>query len=247
MGKVDALLAERLKKKEGSPKMELMAKRSNQGDLTSFTGIFQVNELSLSEKSKLEEILREYTEDQEIDKDLNSLAAITSEVKAISNQAILLHGERIKRAQTLLKKYREGAFTAWLSTTYGNRQTPYNFLQYYEFVQQTPKSLQHKLETMPRQAIYTLASRNGPLKLKHKMIEDFSGETKQELLNAIRDLFPLHEADKRRTNSGENFLVSLRKSLQGMEKRNFSLTMRQKEEALYLLHTLVKTVETVGG
>lgn len=65
--------------------------------------------------------------------DLAELSLITSEVKAINNQAAILHGERIKKAQTLLKSYQEGAFSAWLNATYGNRQTPYNLMQYYEF------------------------------------------------------------------------------------------------------------------
>ena len=90
--------------------------------------------------------------------DLEFLTTITSEVKAINNQAIILHGERIKQCtRTFLTKYRDGAFSAWLISTYGNRQTPYNFLQYYEFYQSLNLELQKRMDDMPRQVVlYTL-------------------------------------------------------------------------------------------
>src|ERR1700677_3684402 len=116
MSKFNDLLNLRFKTKETQqPKMTALVERSNNGDLSSFSGVFRVMPLNDQEKE-----------------DLEALTAITSEVKAITNQAVILHGERIKRAQEILKKYRDGAFTAWLFATYGNRQTPYNFLQYYE-------------------------------------------------------------------------------------------------------------------
>ena len=46
-----------------------------------------------------------------------------------------------KERKTILKNYRDGAFSAWLIATYGNRQTPYNFLQYYELYITLPEHL----------------------------------------------------------------------------------------------------------
>ena len=121
-------------------------------------------------KQTIESILKSFrlNESYDFDDDLKALMAITSEVKAITNQAVILHGERIKRAQEILKKYRDGAFTAWLFATYGNRQTPYNFLQYYEFYTVMPQALHPKLDQMPRQAVYSLASRAGALREKRR-------------------------------------------------------------------------------
>ena len=144
MSKVNELLTQRLKKNEASPKMTAMAHQSANGNLTSFAGVFGVSELNEHERSKIEEILKNYAVDvDDISRDLSSLISITSEVKAINNQAALLHGERIKKAHTIFTRYRDGAFTAWLISAYGNRQTPYNLMQYYEFCEAMPKTSAH--------------------------------------------------------------------------------------------------------
>lgn len=243
MANVNKLLAERLKKKSESKKMEKMASRSATGNLTSFAGVFGMVELSASEKETLQAILVEYqTGEENLSTDLVSLISITSEVKAITNQAVLLHGERIKKAQTILKRYQEGAFTAWLIATYGNRQTPYNFLQYYEFVQASPQTLRPQIEKMPRQAIYTLASRDGPFERKLELVENYKGETKHELLSAIRDLFPLDEDDKRRHNPADVTINALKKLSSTLSKRRVELSRTQKaeiEELLSSIHELI--------
>ena len=175
MANVNSLLTKRLNKKDQTSKMSQMAKQSASGNLTGFAGVFGVSELNDNEKGFLEEILNEYSTGKEnITSDLTSLISITSEVKAINNQAAILHGERIKKAHKILTSYRDGAFTSWLLTAYGNRQTPYNFMQYYDFYQAMPKGLRPQIESMPRQAIYTLATRDGSLDKKRKLVENFA-------------------------------------------------------------------------
>lgn len=243
MANVNTLLAERLKKKEQSGKMEKMAKQSAKGNLTSFSGVFNIAELSDKEKDTLQTILMQYSTDEEnINGDLNTLISITSEVKAITNQAVLLHGERIKKAQTLLKKYQEGAFTAWLITTYGNRQTPYNFLQYYEFSHAMPSSLRPLIEQMPRQAIYTLATRDAPLPKKQQFIENYNGQTKQELLDMIRELFPLDEEDKRKQSFGDSTIHTLKKLSIYLTRKKVQLSKKQKSEIQTLLDSLYELI-----
>lgn len=233
MAKMEEILASRLKKKETQSKMEEMVKKSSQGQLTSFSGIFHTVELNEKEKEKLEEILRDHQAiKNNIESDFKKIAFITSEVKAITTQAILLHGERIKRVQEILKSYREGAFTAWLVHTYGNRQTPYNFLQYYEFVEKMPGHLKPRIDQMPKQAVYTLASRSGPIELKEKMVVEWKGETKEDLLRAIREFFPLSEKDQRIGSA--SFILSLRKTFAALKKKP-KLKPQEKKEILALL------------
>lgn len=243
MAKLTSILQQRFKKKEKA-KMAALAEKSNSGELTVFSGIFQVNDISAKEREDLLEILQKYEEERsDTAEDLQQLSQITSEVKAINNQAAILHGERIKRAQTLFKKYKEGAFTAWLLTTYGNRQTPYNFLQYYEFHSQVPKALHAKLEEMPRQAIYTLASREGSLEKKEEVIRDYKGETKQEMITKIRTLFPLDEGDKRRENIPEMGMKMLRRVIAQFERPGVEFTVPQKQRLSALLkkfHTYIE-------
>lgn len=101
MGNVNDLLTKRLKKNDLSTptKMAAMAQQSAHGNLTGFSGVFGLSELNEHEKGFLATLLNEYTTGKEnIDADLTVLISITSEVKAINNQAAILHGERIKRA-----------------------------------------------------------------------------------------------------------------------------------------------------
>lgn len=245
MSNMNALLNARLKKGDQSSKMTAMAKQSANGQLTSFAGLFSVSDLSSKEKAFLEALLHEYAaSNNDVTPDLNALISITSEVKAINNQAAILHGERIKKAQTILTRYRDGAFTTWLLAAYGNRQTPYNFLQYYEFCEALPKMLRPRVELMPRQAIYTLASREGPLDKKQQIVESYNGETKNELLRMIRDLFPLNSKDRRRQNVGDSIIQGLTNLCLLTNSKQMSLTKKQEANINQLLDTLRQLIST---
>lgn len=246
MGNVNTLLSQRLNKNEKSSKMAEMARQSATGNLTSFTGLFSLAELSENEKGFLETLLHEYSNGQNtFSGDLHSLISITSEVKAINNQAAILHGERIKKAQEILKSYKEGAFTAWLIAAYGNRQTPYNFLQYYEFYTAMPKNLHSQIEAMPRQAIYTLASREGPIDKKKEIVESYSGETKAEMLTIIRTCFPLSEKDLRKEGFAESAVRLLTKLLSCMQNSQTAITKNEKTEIYTLLDEIYERVESM--
>lgn len=215
MSKFNDLLNLRFKPKDSQqPKMTALVERSNNGELSSFSGVFRVSALNEQEKETLETILKTFrhSDAYNVEGDLKQLMMITSEVKAISNQAVILHGERIKKAQEMLKSYRDGAFTAWLFATYGNRQTPYNFLQYYEFYTLMPSTLHPTLDQMPRQAIYTLASRTGPIERKEELVRSYKGQAKQELLQLIRKEFPLAEDDKRHPHFSSHAVGFLKKA-----------------------------------
>lgn len=241
MNQMNELLSQRTKKNDSHSKMSEMAKQSASGNLTSFSGVFSVAELTSQEKEGLEELLSNYFSGQtDVTADLNALISLTSEVKAINNQAALLHGERIKKAHQILTRYRDGAFTSWLQTTYGNRQTPYNFLQYYEFYQALPVTMRFRLEEMPRQAVYTLASRNGPLERKQQIVEGYKGETKSALLDAIRRQFPLEKKDQRREDLGEKVIQGLQKVVHLLQSPEIALT-REQNAALKILIEQIRT------
>ena len=243
MSEVQALLSQRLKKNPHSSKMAVMAKQSANGGLTSFSGVFSVTDLSDREKLQLETILQEFSQKKDsYSDDLKELISITSEVKAINNQAAILHGERIKRAHSILTRYKDGAFTTWLLTAYGNRQTPYNFMQYYEFCEAMPKSLRPLIESMPRQVVYILASREGELEKKREIVEAYDGQSKFELLCRIRTTFPLSNKDKRRRNPGDAAINSLTRLYLDLKREKFSFSKAQKETVFELLQSIKKLV-----
>lgn len=241
MVKVNDLLTSRFKKaSQKLSKMTDLAEMSSSGKLSSFSGVFRITPLTENEEEHLRNILSEYSKKHlDISSDLKFLSAITSEVKAINNQAAILHGERIKRAQEILTKYLDGAFTAWLISTYGNRQTPYNFLQYYELYFSVPKILQDKVDSMPRQAIYTLATRNCPKEEKEEIIKNYRGESKKELLRMIREKFPLAQKDKRAPSISEQII----KDLLRIEKELFNPLYKPSKEQKLRIREVLKSIQ----
>ena len=238
MSKVNDLLFNRLRQKFS--KMTELAEVSSKGNLSSFAGVFKVSPLSPKEKEDLATLLNDYKSESAypIEDDLKNLSSLTSEIKAINNQAAILHGERIQKAQTILKKYRDGAFSAWLMNIYGNRQTPYNFLQYYEFYLKLSPQLHPKLDEMPRQAIYTLASRDAPFEQKEEILKNYNGETKNQVLTLIRKTFPLEDHDGRKEDLSEQALIALKKLEELFSQKRFRPTDEQKLELQRLLATL---------
>ena len=245
MAKMNFLLSQRLKNAtEKFTKMTSLVEKSSQGNLSSFSGIFRIAPLNEKEKESLLSLLTQYKNgDQEINEDLFQLSALTAEVKAINNQAVILHGERIKKAQTILKSYRDGAFSAWLVATYGNRQTPYNFWQYFELHAALPEHLHCKLDEMPRQAVYSLASRAGNQNQKELIIHNYNGEPKQELLKLIRNTFPLGESDRRAQDLADVAISQLRRLQSQLVHASFSPTPKQKGDLMQALKELKNLIE----
>ena len=245
MDDVNAILKERLKKNESlSKKMDSLAERSNNGQLSSFAGVFKVIPLQEAEIAQIRGLIEFYNKNnQTSSNDLDELLSISSEVKAINSQAIILHGERIKKAQLLLKNYKDGAFSTWLLYAYGNRQTPYNFLQYYEFYRALPAVLRERLTDLPRQAIYTLATRQGDIEVKEELVRTYQGESKEIFLEKIRNAFPLSLKDKRRTTVADQIAVSLERVLEKASTKPLNLSQIEKNRLLGLLHDLNKILK----
>jgi hypothetical protein len=243
MGKFNTLLNLRLRQKDSQkPKMTALVERAKQGELSSFSGVFQITAPTEKDKKTINDILLNYkpNETTDISEDLENLTKLSTEIKAITNQAVILHGERIKKAQTILKNYQDGAFSAWLMATYGNRQTPYNFLQYYEFYTSMPQGLRKKIDEMPRQAIYTLASREGENAQKEEIVKNYKGEPKREVLSIIRDLFPLDEEDKRQPNPSFQVLGLLKKVEKLMKSNRFKPSDHHKQQIRIMIESLNK-------
>jgi hypothetical protein len=234
MGKIDALLEQRIDSRSHS-KVQALALHAREGGLSSFSGLFKVGKLSDKEKKSLETILLEYRKDSsDITHDLEQLTTITSEVKAIHNQAALLHGERISKVQKLLSRYRDGAFSSWLLGAYGNRQTPYNFLLYYEFSEKLSYEQKTALDLFPRQVIYSLASRDISMEEKQAFLQKNVGKTKQEMLELLRAKFPLKRHDRRKT-SGQAILTNLVRLFHTFARFKDQIEEEKKKEIKLLL------------
>lgn len=222
MTNIDSLLESRLASSDSKDKMmkvRSLAEKSKSGQLSGFSTLLATTSLSQEDKDELLALLTHYNsksnDPERLEKDFSLLSNVTQEIRSITQQSILLHGERVERAQKILSSYIDGAFSAWLLKVYGNRQTPYNFLLYYQLYSAVEESLKSRLEIMPKQAIYTLASRNAPLSDKIDMIKAYKGEKKQELLEEIRKRFPLETEDRRKGRSG---IEQIHKQLELIQK-----------------------------
>lgn len=136
-------------------------------------------------------------EEKKINEDIAELLELSSQIRAITKQSIVLHGERIAKGQEILKGYKRGAFTAWLELTYGNRQTPYNFLYYYTLYRELPSKTRELFQKIPYRVAYMLGSRGGSLCDKIQVIEKNHQKSQKELLLLIEEAFPLAYTDQR--------------------------------------------------
>ncbi len=242
MTKVNNFLVDRLKQASATISKITSLGGNSDAKASNISQVFKIAPLSSPEHDKMLEILDSHRKDQqETTVDLRMLSDLTAEIKAINSQAAILHGERIKKAQEILKKYKDGAFTAWLIAAYGNRQTPYNFLQYYELYRAIPKTFAEKLDEIPRQIAYTLASRSGTLEQKVDLIQNYTGQSKEDMLSTIRSMFPLSIEDKRAHDPIRQLLENLRRLEKQMKKPSFSPSLEQKEtlqKIIDRMHTL---------
>jgi len=201
-------------------------------------------ELTEQEKLAIQKILVDdyqpgKIQESQVTKHVEQLTNITKQIKSISAQSILLHGERIKQAQDLLADYKEGAFTKWLMSTYGNRQTPYSMLRYYEFYQSAPKEARSMIESAPKKAVYLLASRDGDKSKKLKLIQEYGSSSQAELLLLIQTAFPTKETDRRKPLNATT-IEAMGKLCLKLESRSKHLSEDDRACIEKLVHRLQK-------
>lgn len=163
---------------------------------------FGSHKLSEEEEEKVKSLIgSRYNVDgvdrKKIDEDILGLLELSSQIRSITKQSLVLHGERISKGQEILKGYKRGAFTAWLELTYGNRQTPYNFLYYYMLYKELPIKTRRIFQKIPYKAAYMLGSRGGSLDDKIHVIEKNHKKPQKEFLSLIEEAFPIAHTDKR--------------------------------------------------
>jgi hypothetical protein len=101
-----------------------------------------------------------------------------------------------------------------------------------------PKELLPKIDGMPRQAIYTLASRAGEIDQKVSVIKNYAGESKEEILNIIRKEFPLDRDDKRLPNIANQSISSLIRLKDLLNHSLFDPSEKQKVKISQLIEEI---------
>jgi len=196
-------------------------------NVNSFSSVFDLHELSPKEAQEIEELLPTGDGAHELmdrARDVETIKNITAEVKSISKQGVILIGERVARARTILKKYGDGQtpFTTWLTATFGSRRTAYNLLSYFELYTALPTiTLKDKMKALPLKAAYALASRQGELSEKAAIIAEYNGEKPAIFIEQLREKMPLKTTD-RRASKEKVRLDALEKAVNNITKAPLS-------------------------
>ncbi|WP_108897167.1 CT583 family protein [Chlamydia serpentis] len=103
---------------------------------------------------------------------------LTSQIKSIQKQHVLLIGEKIYKVRELFKAIGsfETTFTSWIDLVFSTKSSAYNALAYYElFIGLPSKSEQLLLQSIPYKTAYLLASRKGPIEKKIEVMKKING------------------------------------------------------------------------
>ncbi len=129
--------------------------------------------------------------------DALQLQELTAQIRAVAKMGVLMTGERIYKARELLKPYRDGTFTKWISMIFPNRKSGYNMLAYYELYLQLPSDCQESYKKLSRKVAYVLASRPAPLEVKVALVRECASLKTDEGLIKIQTRLPVIATDGR--------------------------------------------------
>lgn len=214
--------------------------------VNSFNSVFNAKPLNLRESNAIERLLIDNfqpgeSSEEQVEQDVDQLKQITSEIKAIGKQGIVLMGERVYRARELLKPYKDGTFTKWLESTFGTRKTGYNMLAYYDLYRSLPRDdLRESLKKLPQRTAYILASREGAIDIKAEIISEYSDRPHDELVVLIQEKLPVASGDKRASKSSNSRLISTMKgAVKKLQNRKSDLTREDRLELSELSNMIV--------
>ena len=210
-----------------------------------FNSIFGSNELEEKEAQKIERLLVEHSVpglvlENQLLKDAEEMKQLTSEIQSIGKQSLVLIGERVFRVRDILKCYKEGSFTQWLTSTFACKRTGYNYLTYYEFYKELPDAeLKEGFKKLPQKSAYKLASRRGDIGVKSEIVRDYQDLSLEELDKIIEEMLPLESGDRRKKEPNDSSLIDrVLKSLTVLLKRKDNLSEENLSQ-IYECHALI--------
>ena len=116
-------------------------------------------------------------------------------------------------------------------------------MQYYELYSSLPKKLQGIVDEMPRQAIYSLSSRSIPQEKKVAFVKEYQGESKTELLEKLRNNYPLDQKDKRSPNKAPSVMQALQRVIKAVHSERFIPTDGERAEIASLLKKIEELIQ----
>lgn len=153
--------------------------------------------LTEAEEDQIKHILLTASNSKNIDEKTNAifeeLKKITSQIKSIQKQGILLIGESIFKARKLINQLTDSptTFSDWICITFKTKSSAYNALSYYEFYNQLPTDdYKTVFQNIPFKAAYILSSRKVDFDKKRKILSKIQGLSNVEAISFINNTFP---------------------------------------------------------
>lgn len=203
----------------------------------SFRSIFNADEVESEEREFLENLLEEHLDEskdyKELSKDLDALVKVTSELKSIQKQAVLLVGERIFQVRRILKSYAKESimFTSWVDRAFSSRKSAYNALAFYEFYSSlSSEKLKLNYKKMPAKISYILASKKAEYEKKVKIVEEYDGQKQKEMLEIIEQRLEKNKnVAKASLDTTTKTLIEMQKLVGVLHKRMHRFGTKHKE------------------
>nr|WP_281523849.1 CT583 family protein [Turicimonas muris] len=133
------------------------------------------------------------SDEESYQEDVLSVKLLTSQIKAIQKQHVLLLGEKIYNARKILSKscFSSTTFSSWLDLVFRTKSSAYNALAYYElFISLPSTTLQKEFQSIPYKSAYILAARKGDLKTKVSVIGKVCGMSNASAIRVMDQLLP---------------------------------------------------------
>lgn len=124
---------------------------------------------------------------------VSSIKFITSQIKLIQKQHVLLVGEKIFKAREIIQGMgkKDTTFTSWVNLVFPTKSSAYNALAYYEFFIKLPDNQVKKaFQSLPYKTAYALASRRGENKVKMSVLSKIRGKNNQEAMCILNTYLP---------------------------------------------------------
>jgi len=211
----------------------------------SFRSLFESQDLGIEEKQNIRSLFAEKLQGS-VAEDLEEIFRLTSELKSLQKQAILLVGERVYRVREIFKKYGEerGAFTLWLKKTFSSKKTAYNALSFYELYRHLPtEKLREQFKQMPAKASYILASRKGDFSAKLAVIDQYRGEKQEQLIERIISRFPVEIGDRRSSKTlTQKSLEEIERHVAFLQTRGDSLLCAEEKDRLLIVARIIESL-----
>lgn len=199
--------------------------------INTFDAMFSVQDLNDQDNQNIDEILFDGgsgLSKEAIDQHSVELKIITKELKAINKQGLLLIGERISKARTILNQYKDQSFRSWLRLTYGSFKTGYNYISFFDLYMALPANLQFKLKEMPSKAAYILASKEASIQDKSQIIDNHYSDKSQKIISLIQQLLSIaKKKNKVRNSTIEEAIDSIEKMINTICRKKQHLSDHQ--------------------